>query len=165
MENLDFKTRKGIYDIVFREYGLRPYTDGEAILVEDVDCVDFDKLFFDMCMEAGKCIPLKIVDKEDLKIPFTRGDKKPSEVFHANRDKIREVLLRSGAKNPRLFGSVLHGNDHLNSDLDIVVDYQGGLEFFNMQNELEDMLKIPVSVHTPDELEKISYVLDEAEAI
>lgn len=34
-----------------------------------------------------------------------------------------------------------------------------------MQNELEDMLEIPVSVHTPDELEKISYVLDEAEAI
>ncbi len=47
---------------------------------------------------------------------------KPSEVFAQHRDTIRRIVLESGMTNPRLFGSVLHGDDTEASDLDILVD-------------------------------------------
>ena len=41
---------------------------------------------------------------------------KPSEVFQSHREAIRRVVESHRTRNPRLFGSVLHGEDSGESD-------------------------------------------------
>ena len=47
---------------------------------------------------------------------------KPSQSLQTHRAAIRSVVERHRACNARVFGSVLHGNDHEGSDLDILID-------------------------------------------
>jgi len=47
---------------------------------------------------------------------------KPSEALRLHREDIRRVVESRRASNPRVFGSVLHGADTEESDLDILVD-------------------------------------------
>jgi hypothetical protein len=47
---------------------------------------------------------------------------KPSLVFVNHREAIRRVVAAHRASNARVFGSVLHGDDSGDSDLDILVD-------------------------------------------
>ena len=47
---------------------------------------------------------------------------RPSEVLPQHRETIRQLVLEAGMANPRVFGSVLHGKDHEDSDLDLLVD-------------------------------------------
>ena len=47
---------------------------------------------------------------------------KPSEVLGRNRVAIREIVRSHCAVNPRVFGSVLHGEDTEDSDLDVLID-------------------------------------------
>lgn len=161
IHDLPFVKRKMLYDD-FVDFGLHPYTDGKFFLFDKKE-----KFFVD---EYKKYNPatrylVKMTDSEKLNIAFTRGFQKPSDVFQKSRKQIKDFLLQRGMKNPRLFGSVLHGNDTLNSDLDIIVDYKGGADFFAIQQELEELLQIPVSLHTLDELTRISHVFEEAEAL
>jgi predicted nucleotidyltransferase len=54
-----------------------------------------------------------------------------------------------------LFGSALHGDDSINSDLDVLVDTLPGATLFDLgaiQVELEEVLGIPVDVLTPGDL-------------
>jgi predicted nucleotidyltransferase len=73
---------------------------------------------------------------------------RPSEVFEQNRELIREIASRYRVVNPRVFGSVLHGDDGDDSDIDIVVDTVKGTTLFDLI-ELEQELhaKLGVSVH------------------
>lgn len=51
---------------------------------------------------------------------------KPSEILKANLTKIVELFKKYeqyGFVNPRVFGSVVRGEDTESSDLDLVVDY------------------------------------------
>jgi predicted nucleotidyltransferase len=72
----------------------------------------------------------------------------------------REIIRETIAKyptiaNPRVFGSVLHGNDTESSDLDILVDALPGTSLFTLgglQIELENLLSIPVHIVLPAEL-------------
>jgi predicted nucleotidyltransferase len=76
---------------------------------------------------------------------------RPSEVFEQNRALIREVASRYRVANPRVFGSVLHGDDKEGSDIDLVVDTLPGTSLFDlvgMQNDLEEALRVPVDVVT-----------------
>jgi predicted nucleotidyltransferase len=80
---------------------------------------------------------------------------RPSEVFEKNREFVREAVARSPARNPRIFGSVLHGTDTNESDLDILVDAPPGttlLHLIGLEHELRDRLGIPVQVLTPGDL-------------
>jgi predicted nucleotidyltransferase len=80
---------------------------------------------------------------------------KPSTAFEQNRDAIKAVIARYPVRNPRLFGSVAKGTDQEGSDLDILVDALPGTTLFHMsgiQFDLEDLLGIPVEVHTPLEI-------------
>jgi len=82
---------------------------------------------------------------------------RPSEVFEQNRELIRETTARRRAKNPRLFGSVLHGTDTEGSDIDILVDTLPGTTLFDLgglQFDLEQALGVPVQVVTPSELHR-----------
>ena len=80
---------------------------------------------------------------------------KPSDVLRRRVDKIREAAARFHVRNPRVFGSVLHGTDKDGSDLDLLVDPQPGTTLFDLgglQVELEDMLGVRVDVVTPGDL-------------
>lgn len=80
---------------------------------------------------------------------------KPSEALQIHRDDIRRVVAHYHARNARVFGSVLHGEDEDDSDLDLLVDPLPGATLLDMggiQAELEELLGIPVDVLTPGDL-------------
>lgn len=77
---------------------------------------------------------------------------KPSLALAQNRDAIREIVVRHRASNPRFFGSVVHGDDLDNSDLDLLVDPSPDTSLLDMaciQVEIEALLGLPVDVVTP----------------
>ena len=80
---------------------------------------------------------------------------RPSEVLPQHRDTIRQLVLEAGMANPRVFGSVLHGDDEEGSDLDLLVDPSPRaslLDMAGLQIELEKALGVKVDVRTPSEL-------------
>ena len=82
---------------------------------------------------------------------------KPSTALQSKRDAIREAASRFAVMNPRIFGSVLHGEDTEGSDLDLLVDTLPGTTLFDLgglQIELEELLGIPVDLLTPGDLPK-----------
>jgi hypothetical protein len=65
---------------------------------------------------------------------------------------IRQVVAAHRARNPRVFGSVVHGEDTEASDLDILVDPQDQMSLFDLGaiiSELNELLGIRVDVATP----------------
>jgi predicted nucleotidyltransferase len=92
---------------------------------------------------------------------------KPSQALQTHRDAIRRIVEAHRARNARIFGSVLHGADNDDSDLDVLVEPLPGATLFDLgaiQVELEETLGVPVEVLTPGDLpEKFrSQVLAEA---
>jgi predicted nucleotidyltransferase len=80
---------------------------------------------------------------------------KPSEALRTNREAIRQVVAAHRASNPRVFGSVLHGEDTEDSDLDILIDPTPDTTLFDIgaiRHELLQLLGIPVDVLTPKAL-------------
>ena len=80
---------------------------------------------------------------------------KPSAALQTHRTAIRAVVERHRARNARVFGSVLHGNDHEGSDLDILVDPTPDttlMDVARIQVELEKLLGVSVDVLTPKAL-------------
>ena len=77
---------------------------------------------------------------------------KPSEALHKNRDAIRCVVESHRARNARVFGSVVRGDDTEGSDLDILVDPTPDttlLDIGAIRHELLQLLGVPVDVLTP----------------
>ena len=82
---------------------------------------------------------------------------KPSVLLQQYRVQIREATGRFAVANPRVFGSVLHGQDEDGSDFDLLVDPLQGTTLFDLgglQDELEQLLGIPVDLLTPGDLPK-----------
>jgi len=80
---------------------------------------------------------------------------KPSVALERKRGAVRETARRFHTANPRIFGSVLHGTDRDDSDLDLLVDALPGATLFDLgdlQVELEDLLGVPVDLLTPGDL-------------
>lgn len=80
---------------------------------------------------------------------------KPSALLQQHRIPIREAASRFAVANPRVFGSVLHGQDAEGSDLDLLVDALPGTTLFDLgglQFELEELLGIRVDLLTPGDL-------------
>jgi predicted nucleotidyltransferase len=80
---------------------------------------------------------------------------KPSIILDLNRAAIREAVSRFRTANPRIFGSVLHGNDQDGSDLDLLVDALPGatlLDLGDLQDELKSLLGVRVDLLTPGDL-------------
>ena len=79
---------------------------------------------------------------------------RPSEALAKHRDEVLAIIARYPVSNPRLFGSVARGEDVEGSDIDILVDGQKGATFIDLARleiEIENLLNVPVGVHTPDE--------------
>ncbi len=80
---------------------------------------------------------------------------KPSEAFNLHRDDIRRIVERNHAGNPRVFGSVVHGEDTADSDLDLLVDPTEQttlLSIVRIESELKRLLGVQVDVQTPNSL-------------
>jgi len=80
---------------------------------------------------------------------------KPSEALRINREAIRRVVAAHHASNPRVFGSVLHGEDTEDSDLDILIDPTPDTTLFDIgaiRHDLLQLLGMPVDVLTPKAL-------------
>lgn len=77
---------------------------------------------------------------------------KPSEALRLHRTAIRRVVEAHRARNARVFGSVVHGDDTEDSDLDILIDPTPEttlLDIGAIRHELRSLLGIPVDVLTP----------------
>lgn len=95
---------------------------------------------------------------------------RPSISYQQHRNAIRRIVERHHAKNPRIFGSVLHGQDTDASDLDILIDSTEETSLFDIgaiRSELTELLGVEVDVLTSGALPdrwKIE-VLTEARAV
>jgi predicted nucleotidyltransferase len=77
---------------------------------------------------------------------------KPSDVLPQHRETIRKLVFEAGMANPRIFGSVLHGDDIDGSDLDILVDpapKTSLLDVAGLQIQIEQVLGVRVDLLTP----------------
>ena len=134
-----------------------PLTDARAQLSELVDRVRYTHERIAVT-KHGKPVAY-LVSAEDMQklqesFPI-RSRQRPSEIFAAHRDTIREVVAKHHCANPRVFGSVLHGTAHEGSDLDILVDATSQTSLFDIgaiHAELRKRLGIPVDVLTPNAL-------------
>lgn len=80
---------------------------------------------------------------------------KPSQALQENRAAIRKVVESHRACNARVFGSVAHGSDTDESDLDILIDPTPETTLFDIgaiRHELRALLGVPVDVLTPKAL-------------
>ncbi|MEN6585128.1 MAG: nucleotidyltransferase family protein [Sulfuricella sp.] len=95
---------------------------------------------------------------------------RPSLALRTHRDAIREIALRHRVKNVRVFGSVLHGEDTEDSDLDLLVEPTAAttlMDIAKIQFEVAQLLNITVDVLTPGALpDKFrDQVMNEAEMV
>lgn len=77
---------------------------------------------------------------------------RPSQALRAHREEIRLIVEQNHARNARVFGSIVHGNDTEGSDLDLLVDSTPKTTLFDLariQGRLESLLKVKVDVLTP----------------
>jgi len=72
-----------------------------------------------------------------------------------HREAIRQIVEHHHARNARIFGSALHGEDTDKSDLDILVDTTEETSLFDIgaiRMELTELLGVEVDVLTPGAL-------------
>jgi len=77
---------------------------------------------------------------------------RPSIALQTHRDAIREIALSHRVQNVRVFGSVLHGDDTEDSDLDLLVDPTPETTLMDIgaiRYELKELLGLAVDVLTP----------------
>lgn len=82
---------------------------------------------------------------------------KPSEALERHRKEIRQIAEQHHTRNPRVFGSVLHGNESEGSDLDLLVDPMPDttlIDIARIQNQLQKLTGVPIDVVTPNALPK-----------
>ena len=80
---------------------------------------------------------------------------KPSKSLAAHRDELRQIISRYNVAHPRVYGSVLTGNDDDESDLDLLVDATERTTLFTLaglEHEAQQLLGVQVSVLTPQDL-------------
>ena len=80
---------------------------------------------------------------------------RPSEILPQHRETIRQLVLEAGMANPRVFGSVLHGDDEEGSDLDLLVDPAPRASLLTMerlQAHLAAVTGVKIDLRTAEEL-------------
>lgn len=73
----------------------------------------------------------------------------------AHRAEIRRIVEANMTTNPRVFGSVVRGEDKDGSDIDILVDALPGATLFDLggiQYELQELLGVRVDLLTPRDI-------------
>lgn len=83
---------------------------------------------------------------------WSESNVRPSQALSRYRDRIREIALKHRVTNPRVFGSVVRGEDREGSDLDLLVEPTQEttlLDLGAIQIELQELLGLRVDVLTP----------------
>ena len=65
---------------------------------------------------------------------------RPSELLDQYREAIRQVVAAHRARNPRVFGPVIHGEDTEASDVDLLIDPGDGISLFDMGAIIADLM-------------------------
>jgi predicted nucleotidyltransferase len=75
-----------------------------------------------------------------------------------SKDDIADFCRRNRIRRLALFGSVLHGDAKPDSDVDVLVEFEPGvrvgLRFFDIQEELSDLIGRKVDLNTPNFLSR-----------
>jgi len=78
------------------------------------------------------------------------------ETLASHRGSLESLCRKYHVSRLSLFGSVSRGENREDSDLDLLVSFEPGmtpgLGFFMLQDELQDMLGLPVDLNTPEDL-------------
>lgn len=78
---------------------------------------------------------------------------RPSVALDQHRSEIRRIVEQNGARNPRVFGSAVHGDDTEDSDLDILVDPIAGkttlISLVRIRREIESLTGVETDILTP----------------
>lgn len=73
-----------------------------------------------------------------------------------NRKQIRRLVRQAGARNVRVFGPVVRGDEREGSDLDLLVDFpvraRGLLPLADLAHRISELLELPVDVAAEDAL-------------
>ena len=80
---------------------------------------------------------------------------RPSEALSLHRARIREIALSHRVSDVRVFGSALHGDDTVDSDLDLLVEPTAKTTLMDIgaiRFELKQLLGMDVDVLTPNSL-------------
>ena len=80
---------------------------------------------------------------------------RPSLALQTHREQIREIVLAHRASNARVFGSVLRGEDTVDSDLDLLIDPTSETSLMDIgaiRYELKALLGVNVDILTPNGL-------------
>jgi hypothetical protein len=82
------------------------------------------------------------------------------------REELADFCRRNHIRRLALFGSILHGELRPDSDVDVLVEFEPGhvpgLKFFELEQELSDLLDRKVDLNTPQCLSR--YFRDEVVA-
>jgi predicted nucleotidyltransferase len=84
------------------------------------------------------------------------------DILQRKRDEILDIAARHGARNIRVFGSILKGEIKGKSDVDFLVEMEKGrslLDIIAIKQDLEDLLGCSVDVVTDSALSP--YIRDE----
>lgn len=93
---------------------------------------------------------------------------RPSLALDQHRSEIRQIVEANRAMNPRVFGSVVRGDDEDGSDLDILVDTKPDTSLLDIgiiQDALVRLLGVEVDVLTPKGLPETFRAAVIAEAV
>ena len=74
---------------------------------------------------------------------------RPSQILRVARDQVLAAVLASGAENVRVFGSVAHGTDRPDSDVDLLVTFPPGSDIvtlLSLEEVLAGLLTVPVDI-------------------
>lgn len=86
-----------------------------------------------------------------------------------NRNKIFDIARKYDAKNIRIFGSQIRGEERQGSDVDLLVEFEAPnlLDRIGMTYELEEMLGMPVDLLTDESLHPLlrNEILNEAKPL
>jgi len=78
-----------------------------------------------------------------------------NDKIQAKKQDIINILRKYRASNIRIFGSYARGEETPDSDLDLLIDLEGGSSLFDriaLKQELEDLLGIKVDIAKPENL-------------
>lgn len=93
---------------------------------------------------------------------------RPRQALQRHRAEVRDTLEGMGARNIRLFGSVLHGTDGPGSDLDLLAALPAGtglLRLLDMEEAVRRIVHVPVDI-VPDSPRTAEALLEaKAEAV
>jgi hypothetical protein len=92
------------------------------------------------------------------------------QLLQTRRNEILDVAARYGASNVRIFGSVVRGEDRVDSDIDFLIDLEPGRTLFDLGGlyaDLQDLLGHKVDVVTENGISKYirRQILEEAIAL